>query len=115
MLDSRPSGEIENYGLIVQYTDFILTAIVFEEAEKKADAKGYGAKISGKWHNKVDNTDMDRIVVATFFPLKDVLKYIEQLDDNEVLIESLKFKNMSIPLPKTQRIQILDSAIKAHQ
>ncbi|GAA3530901.1 hypothetical protein [Zobellella aerophila] len=114
-LDSIPSGEIANYGLIVQYTDFVLTATLFEEAEKKADAKGYGAKISGKWHNKVDNKDMDRVVVATFFPLKDVLRFIDEVDDNEVLIESLNLKIMSIPLPKTHRVQILDSANKANQ
>lgn len=114
-LDSIPSGEIVNYGLIVQYTDFVLAATLFEEAEKKADAKGYGAKISGKWHNKVDNKDMDRVVVATYFPLKDVLRFISEVDDNEVLIESLNLKIMNVPLPKTNRVQILDSANKANQ
>lgn len=114
-LDSISSGEIANYGLIVQYTDFVLTATLFEEAERKADAKGYGAKISGKWHNKVDNMDMDRVVVATFFPLKDVLRFIDQVDNDEVLIESLKLKIMNVPLPKIHSIQILDSVNKANQ
>lgn len=63
-------SEINNYGLVIGYTDYIITATLFTASEKKAEAKGFGANVGGKWYSKSENTSTDRTVVALYTPLK---------------------------------------------
>lgn len=59
-----------NFGIIISYTDYLLTASFFTLAEKKAEASGYGANIGGSWYNKAEGLSIERSVVATYAPLR---------------------------------------------
>ncbi len=70
LLDQRA-----DYGLIIGYVDFVLSATLYRDLGAEGSASGYGAKIGGKWYTKQENTSAQHRVVAAFSPLP----FIEQI------------------------------------
>ena len=104
-----PNNNISDYGLIIGYTEFILTADIFSEAEKKADATGYGAKIGTKWYNKSNNFSSDKVVVALYSPLSLLLPKV-QLNpmDARPLDKVLESDMKNLSLPKIDSLKVKD-------
>lgn len=104
-----PNNEINDYGLIIGYTEFILTADIFSEAAKKADATGYGAKIGTKWYNKSNNFSSDKVVVALYSPLRLLLPKIELNPmDGKSLNKILESDMNRLSLPKIDSFKVKD-------
>ncbi|MBI4207137.1 MAG: hypothetical protein HY527_19110 [Betaproteobacteria bacterium] len=55
-LQKIPKDERADYGLIIGYINFVLTASLFKDFGADSAASGYGAKIEGSWFTKFENT-----------------------------------------------------------
>lgn len=71
----RPQDR-ENYGVIIGYIDFVLSASLLKDFGTDAGASGYGAKIGGKWFSKFENTSAHHRVVAIWSPLPFVVESV---------------------------------------
>lgn len=71
----RPQN-LEDYGVIIGYIDFVLSASLLKDFGISAGASGYGAKIEGKWFSKFENTSAHHRVVAIWSPLPFVVESV---------------------------------------
>lgn len=69
ILSKIPSGDRDNYGVIVGYVDYVLSASLLRESGAATSASGYGAVIGGKWYGKASNTSVEHRLVAIWAPL----------------------------------------------
>jgi len=65
--------ERADYGIIIGYIDFVLSASLFKDFRTEARASGYGAKIGGSWFTKYENTSAYHRVIAIWSPLPFVI------------------------------------------
>lgn len=79
-LGKIPKETLNNYGMIIGYIDFVLTAALFKDFGTDGNLSGYGAKIGGKWYSKYENTSAHHRVVAIWSPLPFVIGTLEQPD-----------------------------------
>lgn len=70
--------ERADYGLIIGYVNFVLSATLFKEFGGEAAASGYGAKIGGSWFTKFENTSAHHRVIAIWTPLPFVVDQLKQ-------------------------------------
>lgn len=81
---SRP--ERADYGIIIGYIDFVLSASLFKDFGTEARGSGYGAKIGGSWYSKFENTSANHRVIAIWSPLPFV---VDNLIKPAVLLKNL--------------------------
>lgn len=81
--------DLAHYGLVIGYTDYLLTATYFVEAGKKAEAKGFGANVGGKWYNRSEGSTTTRTVVAQYAPLRLVTPVLKSSATSAVSLQSL--------------------------
>lgn len=96
-----PQSERSYYGVIIGYVDFVLNASLFKDSGAEAGASGYGAKISGKWYSKFENTSAHHRVIAIWAPLPFVLDVIQRpamkpRDLDKVTSEAVKQGTLSV-------------------
>lgn len=63
-----------DYAVVVGYRDFLISANLFKDQGIEGNASGYGAKISGKWFGKFENSTTDHRIVAIYSPLPFVVE-----------------------------------------
>jgi hypothetical protein len=64
----------DDYGVIIGYTLYILSAAYFRNTGANASLAGYGAKIGGNWFSKAENSRMHHRIVAVWAPLPFVIE-----------------------------------------
>lgn len=69
-----PSDKLNDYGIIIGYIDFILSASYFQDSGAEVGASGYGAKIGGNWYTKFEDSSAHHRIVAIWSPLPFVLE-----------------------------------------
>lgn len=66
----------EDYGVVIGYRDFVVSASFFTEQTIEGKLSGYGAKIGGKWFGKHEGVSADHRIVAVWAPLPFTLERI---------------------------------------
>ncbi len=99
-IDNIPEQELDNYGVIIGYVDFVLSATKFKDIGTGAGASGYGAKINGKWFSKKESTSANHRIVAIYSSLPFVNKTLNSEAPNtdlaKLTIEAMDKKIISI-------------------
>lgn len=65
------------YGVIIGYSDYILSATYFRNSGASTAASGFGAKIDGSWYSKSENSSIQHRIVAVWAPLPYVLEAVK--------------------------------------
>ena len=93
----------EDYGVVIGYRDFVVSASLFKEQGIEGKLSGYGAKIGGKWFGKHEGVSADHRVVAVWSPLPFVIEKISSSDSTiraasltTLTDKALKDKNIHI-------------------
>ncbi len=97
----------DDYGVVIAYRDFVITATLFREQGIEGSMSGYGAKIGGKWFGKHENTSAEHRVVAVWSPLPFVLQKTVAGSD-AVRGESLRTLTQRALTDRSLRIKPLD-------
>lgn len=63
----------DDYGVVIAYRDFVVSASFFKEQAIEGNVNGYGAKIGGKWFGKHEGLSADHKVIAVWSPLPFVI------------------------------------------
>lgn len=71
---SIPKERRGDYGVVIAYRDFVISASFFKEQAIGGSVSGYGAKIGGKWFGKHEGLSADHRVIAVWSPLPFVLE-----------------------------------------
>ncbi len=82
-----PAAERGNYGVIIGYIDFVLSAGLFKDFGTEGSASGYCAKIGGVWYSRFENTAAQHRVIAIWAPLPFVLENVEKPTSTPVDLE----------------------------
>lgn len=83
-----PRQERSDYGVVIGYVDFVLSASLFKDFGTEASTSGYGAKIGGTWFTKFENTSAHHRVVAIWSPLPFVVDYVSKPAPAAIDLES---------------------------
>lgn len=68
-LDGIPNEKRSDYGIVIGYVDYLLSASFFRNNGAGVKASGYGANIGGTWYSKAENTAAHHRLVALWSPL----------------------------------------------
>ncbi len=72
-LKARRIARREDYGVIIGYVSYMLSASYFRDQSAEGSAAGYGAKIGGNWYSKVGSSAAAHRIVAIWAPLPFVI------------------------------------------
>jgi len=70
----------DDYGVVIAYRDFVVSASFFKEQAIEGNVSGYGAKIGGKWFGKNEGLSADHRVIAVWSPLPFVIENVSSSD-----------------------------------
>jgi hypothetical protein len=70
----------DDYGVVIAYRDFVISAGFFKEQAIEGNVSGYGAKIGGKWFGKHEGLSADHKVIAVWSPLPFVIENVSSSD-----------------------------------
>ncbi|MCD9114685.1 hypothetical protein [Pseudomonas bijieensis] len=79
-----PKSERDKYGIIIGYSDYLLSAAYFRNFGVSGAASGFGAKIDGNWFSKAENASVQHRIVAVWAPLPYVLEVIKKTDTTDL-------------------------------
>jgi hypothetical protein len=74
------ANERDNYGVVIGYRDFVVSASLFKEQKIGGELSGYGAKIGGRWFGKHEAMRTDHRIIAVWSPLPFVLQQVGSQD-----------------------------------
>lgn len=105
-----PKSERDKYGVIIGYSDFVLSATYFRNSGAEAIASGYGAKIEGNWYSKSENSSVQHRIIAVWSPLPFVIEAIKS-PINKDLTDSTNeaIKDGKIEIQEIQEINHIPS------
>lgn len=66
----------EDFGVIIGYSSYLVSASLFKSTEASGEVSGYGAKIGGNWFSKAGNLSAHHRVIATWAPLPFVVSAV---------------------------------------
>jgi hypothetical protein len=108
-----PQNQRANYGLIIGYIDFVLSATTFKDFGAAGKGSGFGVRIDGKWYSKFETTSANHRVIAIWSPLpfivdsmrtpaagKVSLEELTKSGINRGVISPTKIKSIKIPRRK---------------
>lgn len=104
---SIPKDSREDYGIVIGYRDFVVSATLFKEQGIGGNLSGYGAKIGGKWFGKHEGLSADHRVVAVWSPLPFVLEKVAA-SGSTARGQSLSALTLQALKDKSIRIRSLD-------
>ena len=85
-----PKDERNNYGVVIGYIDYLLSASMFKKVGIDGGATGYGAKIGGSWYSNIGNNSADHRIIAIVSHLPIVMeKYTSKVKSNGIEFEIL--------------------------
>ena len=93
----------DDYGVVVAYRDFVVSASFFKEQAIEGNVNGYGAKIGGKWFGKHEALRADHKVIAVWSPLPFV---IEKVSSSDRTIRSIPLTTVTEKALKEGKIRI---------
>lgn len=73
-----PKSDRDKYGIIIGYSDYLLSAAYFRNFGVSGAVSGFGAKIDGNWFSKAENASVQHRIVAVWAPLPYVLEIINK-------------------------------------
>lgn len=98
-LKNIPASARADYGIIIGYSDYLLSASYFRNSGADAAASGYGAKIEGNWYSKFENSSIQHRIIAVWAPLPFVLEAInsqEPIDLTKSTADAIKKGEVNI-------------------
>ena len=103
----------KNYGVVIGYVNYALSATYFKNTGASGAVSGYGAKIGGNWFSKSEHSRVQHRIVAVWSPLPFVVDAVvnrlpgnldgitsEALKENRIAVQPLK-----LPLGGLSRIE----------
>jgi hypothetical protein len=66
----------KDYGVVVGYVNYSLSATYFKNTGASGSVSGYGAKIGGSWYSKSEHSRVQHRIVAVWSPLPFVVETI---------------------------------------
>ena len=95
----------DDYGVIIGFTTFILSATYFKNTGAGGAVSGYGAKIEGTWFSKSENSALYQRIVAVWAPLPFVIATAAQLARQDLTKSATAaIRAGSLPLKKLDRL-----------
>lgn len=114
-LEKIPTQKRDDYGLVIGYINFVLSARLYKEFKGEIGASGYGAKVGGSWFTRSEDVSVHHRVVAAYAPLPFVEQEIAAKADPKSDLAAATLKNIKEgklvikpikqPVPFTQYLQ----------
>ena len=89
------SEDQNNYGVIIGYIEYVLSASFFRDSAAEGKLGAYGAQIGGKWFNRIESSATDHRLTAIWSPFPIIKKTVAE-----------KQNNSNASLPETVRKQL---------
>ena len=105
-----PKSERDKYGVIIGYSDFVLSATYFRNSGAEAIASGFGAKIEGNWYSKSENSSLQHRIIAVWSPLPYVIDAIHSPAKKDLTDSTSEaIKDGKIEIQEIQEINYIPS------
>ncbi len=99
----------QDFGVVIGYTTYMLSATYFKNMGASASVSGYGAKIGGNWYSKSENSAVQHKIVATWSPLPFVIETVEnKVAGSFVDLTAAATATGAITIPRVEKIEILE-------
>lgn len=89
----------DDYGVVIGYTNYVLSAAYFRNSGAGGSVSGYGAKIGGNWYSKSENSSAQHRIVAVWSPLPFVIEAVSKnvsVDLSGVTSEAVKDRKLDL-------------------
>lgn len=97
----------EDFGVVIGYTAYLLSAAYFRSTGANGSLSGYGAKIGGSWFNKSENSAMHHRIVATWAPLPFVVESVAVAAPGSLTVAAAQaVKAGQLKIPKLPAIKL---------
>lgn len=75
-LEQIPVEKRQDFGLVIGYIDYLISASMFRDYGAEGKVSGYGAQIGATWYSKAENLNSEHRLIAIWSPLPFIVSVI---------------------------------------